>query len=222
MENGQDSDAANIIIRVWGSPHFLMNLAATLDLFSEVVSGNIKQGLIDLAKHYNWMKYEHLERTLYLEDPSPSGGNPCFGVMASPKLSAIMELFRYIFDDRVWNLNPQRADSYQAVPEILTLFRARECLCTQFHNCFPYFESEFQNIDPTEIFMYYKIGQIKIHWEVLLDSRQKEGRMCLVCECCNPRTKDATEEETTCAFRLYRTEFLEQTDRNPYFDDDNR
>ena len=50
MENGQDSDAANIIIRVWGSLHSLMKLAVTLDLFSEVVSGNIEQGLIDLAK----------------------------------------------------------------------------------------------------------------------------------------------------------------------------
>ena len=114
------------------------------------------------------------------------------------------------------------AELYQAMPEILTLFRARECLCTQFHNYFLYFESEFQNIDPTEIFVRYNHGQSKTRWEVLLDSRQKEGRICRVCLRYNRWTKDATAEEITCVYRLYRTDFLERNDRNPYFDNNNR
>mmetsp|Transcript_42730 Transcript_42730/g.43281 ORF Transcript_42730/g.43281 Transcript_42730/m.43281 type:complete len:302 (+) Transcript_42730:542-1447(+) len=224
-QNDGNDDAPTFIIRLMGSPYSLETLATYLDLFSEVVSGNIERGLVNLSEIYGWMEYECSTRTLHIKDPNPPAtatSDYVHGVSASKKFMAIIYFFNYISDNESWNLCPN--DDYLAMPEVLTFFRASEDLCAQFHAFFPYFKGEFINNDPMEIWItYIHSGVRKTHWAMLLEASRKEGKRCHICSCLLPwamTVNDIGSEYCECT--VYRTDLLERTTSNPYFDDDNR
>lgn len=222
IQDGGDGDASNFIIRVWMQPFYLDKLARYLGLFDEIVSSNIERGLVHLSETHSWMNYENTQCTLHIEDPQPAAyGSYRSGVVSSGKLQAIQTLFSYVCNGNGWELTAVPSDQYRAMPEVLTLFRANEDLCAQFHAFFPYFEGEFRDVDPTSIFMYWN-GNGKTHWEVLLEASRKEVTNCRTCSCRLPWARTITDiGSCECRFP-YRTDFLERTNRNPYFDDDNR
>ena len=134
------------------------------------------------------------------------------------------QLFNYICKSHGggWNLNAN--GDYQNMPEVLTLFRASEDLCAQFHAFFPYFRGEFRGVDPREIWIVYRhCGTRKTHWEMLLEASRKEGKTCRTCSCRLPWARTVADIGSACCECIfYRTDFLERTTDNPYFDDDNR